>query len=105
MLLFHDFPQSYGTIPLFLSPGRPCQGIDNLFPSLQLYGEKEPGDSDSEVEREVKEKGETVTLITKRIPKKKRARLDQEEEEEERVMDTGLSLQDDEDLVLRLLSK
>jgi hypothetical protein len=82
--------------------------ITVLFPSLQLYGEKEPGDSsDSEVEREVKEKGETVTLITKRIPKmKKRARLDQEEEEEEeRVMDTGLSLQDDEDLVLRLLTK
>ncbi len=54
----------------------------------------------------MKENGETVTLITKRIPKKKkRARLDMEEEEEERVMDTGLSLQDDEDLVLRLLSK
>jgi len=52
----------------------------------------------------VKEKGETVTLITKRIPKKKRARLE-EEVEEEKVMDTGLSLQDDEDLVLRLLSK
>ncbi len=52
----------------------------------------------------MKEKGETVTLITKRIPKKKkRARLEQEEEES--VMDTGLSLQDDEDLVLRLLSK
>ncbi len=86
---------------------RPCQVFDYyFFRSLQLYGEKEPGDSDSEVEREVKEKGETVTLITKRIPKKKkRARLDQEEEEEERVMDTGLSLQDDEDLVLRLLSK
>jgi hypothetical protein len=89
---------------------RPCQVFGYryllLFPSLQLYGEKEPGDSDSEVEREVKENGETVTLITKRIPKKKkRARLDMEEEEEERVMDTGLSLQDDEDLVLRLLSK
>ena len=56
---------------------------------------------DSEVETEVKKKGDRVTTITKRIPKKARI----EEEEEEGVMDTGLSLEDDEDLALRLLAK
>jgi hypothetical protein len=71
---------------------------------VQLYGEKE--ESDSEVEREVKAKGDKVTLITKRIPKKK-PRIEEAEEEEEgvEVMDTGLSLRDDEDLALMLLSK
>ena len=57
---------------------------------------------DSEVETEVKKKGDRVTTITKRIPKKARI---EEEEEEEGVMDTGLSLEDDEDLALRLLAK
>ena len=49
----------------------------------------------------MKKKGDRVTTITKRIPKKARI----EEEEEEGVMDTGLSLEDDEDLALRLLAK
>ena len=82
-LMFYYFKATTGTKNILL---------------FQLYGEKEG--MDSEVETEVKKKGDRVTTITKRIPKKARI-----EEEEEGVMDTGLSLEDDEDLALRLLAK
>ena len=55
-------------------------------------------ESDEEgVETEVKERSQKITVIKKRIPKRQKV------EEEEVVLDTGLSLQDDEDLALQLL--
>lgn len=74
---------------------------------LQVYGkdndgsdrEERSGEEDNETE--VKEKAETITVIKKRIPKKRRV----EEEEEETVLDTGLTLEEDEDLALQLLSR
>ena len=60
--------------------------------------EDENEDSEGETE-EVKEKADKITVIKKRIPK--RAKMDVEDV----VLDTGLSLEDDEDLALQLLSR
>ena len=51
---------------------------------------------EEEEQTEVKEQPEKITVIKKKIPK--RQKLEQEE-----AFDTGLSLQDDEDLALQLL--
>ena len=75
---------------------------------FQIYGkeggeesekEEEDEEEESEGETEVKEKADKITVIKKRIPKK--AKL----EEENVALDTGLSLEDDEDLALQLLSR
>ena len=47
----------------------------------------------------MKEKVDKITVIKKRIPKKAKI------EEENVTLDTGLSLEDDEDLALQLLSR
>ena len=47
----------------------------------------------------MKEKADKITVIKKRIPKKAKI------EEESVALDTGLSLEDDEDLALQLLSR
>ncbi|XP_023348850.1 probable ATP-dependent RNA helicase DDX10 [Eurytemora carolleeae] len=60
---------------------------------------EEEEEEESEGETEVKEKADKITVIKKRIPKK--AKL----EEENVALDTGLSLEDDEDLALQLLSR
>ena len=72
-----------------------------------MYGGGAEAESESEEEAaaggqettEVKEGAEKITVIKKRIPKKRKV----EAEEEGGVLDTGLSLQDDEDLALQLL--
>ena len=74
---------------------------------FQIYGKEggeesekeEEEEEESEGETEVKEKADKITVIKKRIPKK--AKL----EEENVALDTGLSLEDDEDLALQLLSR
>jgi len=78
----------------------------------KVYGEKEEDekeffeesdDSDEEGKKtEVKVGKRKITVINKVIPKK--AKLE-EDEDSSRVLDTGLSLEDDEDLALQLLSK
>ena len=49
----------------------------------------------------VKEKGSSTTVIKKHIPKRRKL----EHEEADESLDTGLCLQDDEDLALQLLMK
>jgi len=75
----------------------------------KVYGKKEEDekeffeDSDDEdKETEVKVGKRKITVINKVIPKK--AKLE-EDEDSSQVLDTGLSLEDDEDLALQLLSK
>jgi len=79
----------------------------------QVYAEKnsdkesmddEAGSSDSEegMDTEVRDTATKVTVIKKRIPKRQKV---EEEEEEKPELDTGLSLEDDEDLALQLLRR
>lgn len=75
----------------------------------KIYGEKQEdekeffeGSDDDDKETEVKVGKRKITVIKKVVPKK--ARLE-EEEDANQVLDTGLSLEDDEDLALQLLSK
>merc|ERR1739838_523775 len=75
----------------------------------KVYGKKAEDekeffeDSDDEdKETEVKVGKRKITVINKVIPKK--AKLE-EDEGSSQVLDTGLSLEDDEDLALQLLSK
>jgi len=69
----------------------------------KIYG-KDPGDgkesesSSDDEEVEVKEGKRKVTVVRKVVPKKRKT-----ESSDEDVIDTGLSLGDDEDLALRLL--
>ena len=68
----------------------------------EVYG-KEGEEEENVPEVEVKKGKRKVTVVTKVIPKKK-ARYE-EEEDEGPVMDTGLSLGDDEDLAMQLLRR
>merc|ERR1711860_202777 len=64
----------------------------------------EAGSSDSEegMDTEVRDTATKVTVIKKRIPKRQKV---EEEEEEKPELDTGLSLEDAEDLALQLLRR
>jgi len=64
-------------------------------------GDDEKSDSSDEEEVEVKEGKRKITVVTKKVPK--RRKTDTSDDESENVIDTGLSLGEDEDLALRLL--
>ena len=83
----------------------------------KIYAAKqEESDSDSESDREkveIKDKKRSLTVIKSVIPSKKRRLvessseddLSDDDDDDDDVLDTGLSLGDDEDLALKLLSQ
>ena len=82
----------------------------------KIYGEKVKSESDSEFEEEkveIKDKKRSLTVIKSVIPSKKRRLaessseddLSDDDDDDDDVLDTGLSLGDDEDLALKLLSQ
>ena len=83
----------------------------------KIYSDKKEADSDSESDREtveIKDKKRSLTVIKSVIPSKKRRlaetsseddQSDDDDDDDDDVLDTGLSLGDDEDLALKLLSQ
>ena len=83
----------------------------------KIYSDKQEADSDSESDREtveIKDKKRSLTVIKSVIPSKKRRlaetsseddQSDDDDDDDDDVLDTGLSLGDDEDLALKLLSQ
>jgi len=76
----------------------------------KVYGDKkdesdaeksDEEDTDEDMDTEVVDTAQKVTVIRKKIPKRRKV----DDDDDEVVLDTGLSLEDDEDLALQLLKR